>query len=65
MHALSYTGYTAYVCEVVHTSRNCDRGGCPSLGRRLPDVYWSSQASSKRQPLKMLLTITVIPCTRG
>ncbi len=29
------------------------------------DPYWSSQASSNRQPLKMLLTITVIPCTRG
>jgi hypothetical protein len=29
------------------------------------NAYYSSQASSKRQPLKMLLTITVIPCTRG
>src|SRR6516165_506882 len=23
---------TRHTCEVVHTSRNCDRGGCPLLG---------------------------------
>ena len=27
--------------------------------------YWPSQASSKRQPLKRLLTMIVIPCTAG
>jgi hypothetical protein len=28
-------------------------------------AYYSSQVPSKRQPLKMLLTITVTPCAHG
>jgi hypothetical protein len=40
-------------------------GGGEHRLRPLPVDYWPSQASSKRQPLKILLTIIVMPCTAG
>jgi hypothetical protein len=48
-------------------ARAAGRSGCAVRLVAIESCYrcWSIQASSKRQPLKRLLTITVIPCTRG